>query len=338
VKILILKPSSLGDIVQAVLVLRSLKRHLPASEIYWWIESSLAPLLEGDPDLTGIVRFERRRWAAPKHWGELARTIFWARRQGFDWVIDLQGLARSAVFGWLVNGKWTVGLDDSREGARGFYDSIVRRSSFHTHAVDWYLGVLPLLGVPFVGECEWLPRRHGVADLIYKKWPIADHRWLIIQPGARWNNKRWPAEYFADLVRQVSARFPELQFAILGGSEDRPLGEFISRAAPKKSLDLTGVLSLPEMVEWIRSCELMISNDTGPMHVAAALGKPVVALFGPTEPRRTGPYGQIKNVLQLDLPCVPCLKSTCNHQPALECLRSLNPSTVLAAVTRRLAV
>jgi len=336
-RILILKPSSLGDIVQALPVLRSLKHHLPASEIYWWVESKLAPLLEGDPDLAGIIRFERHRWAAPKQWSELARTVSWARQQAFDWVIDLQGLARSAIFGWLANGKWTVGLDDSREGARGFYDTVVRRSSFYAHAVDWYLGVLPLLGVPFKPDFEWLPRRHGVADAIHKRWPIADHRWLILQPGARWLNKRWPAESFADLLQQLSVTYPGVQFAILGGNQDRDLGQLLSAAAPKRCLDLTGKLSLPEMVEWIRACDMMLSNDTGPMHVAAALGKPVIALFGPTEPRRTWPYGQLEHVVQLKLPCVPCLKSKCHHNPALECLRALSPSTVLGAMGNHLS-
>jgi lipopolysaccharide heptosyltransferase I len=335
-KILILKPSSLGDIIQALPVLRSLKRHLPNSEIYWWIESSLAPLLEGDRDLAGIVRFERQRWAAPKHWAELGRTLMWTRRHAFDWVIDLQGLARSAVFGWLANAKWTVGLDDAREGARGFYDSVARRELFHTHAVDRYLGVLPLLGVPFAPNLEWLPRRHAIADIIYKKWPIADSRWLILQPGARWLNKRWPAEFFGELLKQLSEHYPELQFAILGGVQDRALGETIARVAPKRCLDLTGALSLLEMVEWIRICELMVSNDTGPMHVAAALGKPVIALFGPTEPRRTGPYAQLKNVLQLNIPCVPCLKSRCHYSPALACLRDLTPSAVFGAVADHL--
>jgi heptosyltransferase I len=128
-KILILKPSSLGDVVQALPVLRLLKRHLPASEIYWWIESSLAPLLAGDPDLAGIIRFDRRHWDAPRNWVRLGRDLQWLRRQSFDWVIDLQSLLRSGAFAWLANGQLTVGLDEPREGARGFYDLIARRPS-----------------------------------------------------------------------------------------------------------------------------------------------------------------------------------------------------------------
>ena len=337
-KILILKPSSLGDVVQALPVLRLLKRHLPASQIHWWIESKLAPLLEGDPDLSGIIRFERKRWAAPQHWGELVSSVRWVRHQQFDWVIDLQCLARSGAFAWLANGGLMVGLDEPREGARAYYDLIARRPSFHTHAVDWYLRVLPLLGVPVHFDFEWLPARPSVAAGLRQKWPAADQLpWVLIQPGARWLNKRWPVESFAALVRQMVEAYPGFGFAVLGGDEDRTLGAAVSQAASKRCLDLTGQLSLPEMVEWIRLCRLMVTNDTGPMHVAAALGRPVVGLFGPTEPRRTGPYGQLQNVLQLDLPCVPCLKSRCRYFKPLECLRALPPATVFSAVDRLLS-
>ncbi|HVV73528.1 MAG TPA: lipopolysaccharide heptosyltransferase II [Verrucomicrobiae bacterium] len=336
-KILILKPSSLGDVVQALPVLRLLKRHLPHSEIYWWIESKLAPLLQGDPDLADIILFERDRWAAPQNWGELASSIRRVRHQHFDWVIDLQCLARSGAFAWLANGKLMVGLDEPREGARGFYDLVARRASFHTHAVDWYLGVLPLLNIPIHQDFQWLPVRPDVAARVHKRWPaLSDFPWLVFQPGARWTNKRWPKETFAELVRRTADAYPEMRIAILGGAEDRPLGATIQKAAPKYCLDLTGELSLVEMVEWIRSSRLMVTNDTGPMHVAAALGRPVVAVFGPTEPRRTGPYGQIANVLQSDLPCVPCLKSRCHYSKPFACLRQLGPDIVFESMDRRL--
>lgn len=344
-KILILKPSSLGDVVQAVPVLRFLKRYLPDSQIYWWLESNLVPLLEQDRDLSGVLPFHRQRWAAPRHWGELWQSIRWMREKEFDWVIDLQSLARSGAFSWLANGKLTIGLDEPREGARGFYDLIVPRPSFHTHAVDWYLGVLPLLGVPgpdqkglgpvFNSAFEWLPEQPEVTANIRKKWPIGDERWMILQPGARWSNKRWPAESFAELVSLLGVVFPQFRFAILGSPADRPHAETIIRATPQRCLDLTGQTSLPEMVEWIRLSELIVTNDTGPMHVAAALNKPVVALFGPTEPRRTGPYGQLDHVLQLDLSCVPCLSQRCRYPKPMECLRAISPAAVLRAIQER---
>jgi lipopolysaccharide heptosyltransferase I len=336
-KILILKPSSLGDVVQALPVLRLLKLHWPDSEIFWWIDSALAPLLEEDPDLAGIVRFERRRWTIPANWPEIWHSVQWMRRQSFDLVIDLQCLLRSGVFAWLANGKFLVGLDEPREGARGFYDLAVRRASFHTHAADWYLAVLPALNVPMHWNFEWLPERPAISAEVKRKWDTASARWIVIQPGARWLNKRWPVEKYAELVRQLAAARPDVRFAILGSGDDREAGAAIAQADPRRCLDLTGKISLPEMVEWIRLSELMISNDTGPMHVAAALGKPVLAIFGPTEPRRTGPYRQLQNVVRIDLPCAPCLKPHCTYSKPMECLRAISPEIVFSRATRLLA-
>ena len=335
-KILLLKPSSLGDVIQALPVLRLLKRHLPAAEIFWWIDSNLAPLLEGDPDLAGVVRFERRRWAAPRHWPEMLRSIRWMRAQKFDWVIDLQCLARSGAFAWLANGQFLIGLDEVREGARGFYDVAVRRASFHTHAVDWYLAVLPRLGVPVHKNFQWLPERPEVAAAVKRKWRTDGARWIALQPGARWPDKRWPAEHFAELARRLAADYSDARFAVLGVAGDKPLGEIISRSAPGRCLNLCGQTSLPEMVEWLRLCDLMITDDTGPMHAAAALGKPLVALFGPTEPRRTGPYGHLESALRIDLPCSPCMKAHCVYEKPNECLKAISPAMVFERVQKQL--
>jgi lipopolysaccharide heptosyltransferase I len=337
VRIFLLKPSSLGDVVQALPVLRLLKLHHPASEIYWWVDANLAPLLEGDPDLAAIIPFPRQRWKSPWHWDEAWSSLRAIRGHRFDWVIDLQSLLRSGAMAWLANGALTVGLDDAREGARGFYDVIVPRPSWHTHAVDWYLGALPPLGVPVHWNFTWLPRRDGVARTVREKWSIGSGRWVALQPGARWANKRWPVESFAELARTLAKEFAEVRFVLLGGDADRELGERIAQAAPGQCLDLTGRTTLPEMIECIRGCDLMVTNDTGPMHIAAALGKPVVALFGPTEPRRTGPYGQLDRVLQHRLPCVPCLKDSCSYHPPLECLRTLTPERVAERVRQILA-
>lgn len=335
-KILILKPSSLGDVVQALPVLRLLKLRFPQAEIYWWLEGGLTSLLEGDPDLAGIIRFERARWKSPRHWGEAFASLRELRAHRFDWIIDLQSLLRSGAAAWLANGGFTVGLDDAREGARGFYDLIVPRASYATHAVDWYLAVLRALEVPVHGNFQWLPRRDSIAAVVEEKWQPEATRWIALQPGARWDNKRWPAESFAEFVRRCTRAFPDVRFAIIGGAADRELGHEIAQAAPERCLDLTGRTSLAEMVEWLRRCEVLVTNDTGPMHVAAALGRPVVALLGPTDPRRTGPYGQLQNVIQLPLPCVPCMKPTCHYEKPLECLRGIAPELIFARVEKLL--
>lgn len=334
-KILILKPSSLGDVIQALPVLRLLKTHFRDAQIFWWLDSALRPLLEGDPDLAGIVPFERKRWAAPIRWPEMLRSILWMRRQHFDLVIDLQSLARSAAFAWLARGQFLIGLEDAREGARGYYDLAVPRKSFHTHAVDWYLSVLPPLGVPVHDDFTWLPRRPEVAAAVKSKWKTENKKWFVLHPGARWENKRWPVEKFTETVRLLSPKFPGIHFTVLGAAVDRSLGETICRAAPDRCLNLCGETSLLEMIEWIRLADLMITNDTGPMHVAAALDKPLVAIFGPTEPRRTGPYGQMNSVLRMDLPCSPCLKSHCTWHNPIECLTSISSEQVLLAAQNK---
>ncbi|MEO6036741.1 MAG: lipopolysaccharide heptosyltransferase II [Verrucomicrobiota bacterium] len=335
-KILILKPSSLGDVIQALPVLRLLKLHYPKSEIYWWLDSRLLPLLEDDPDLHGIFSFHRRRWSSPFYWNEMLRSIFEMRRKNFDLVIDLQGLARSGAFAWLANGESTVGVADSREGALGFYDHAVPRPSAVTHAVDWYLAVVKSLGVPIHHHFTWLPPRSKVQDRIET---IANKaaRWIAINPGARWLNKRWPVEYFSELVNRLALEDPEARFVILGGMEDKEAAQTISQTDPERCLNLAGKTSLPEMVEWIRRSDFIVTNDTGPMHVAAALDKPVVALFGPTDPRRTGPYRQIEQSLRIPLPCSPCMKNFCSYEKPMECLRAMTPVFVNQEIKKRFA-
>ena len=342
-KILILKPSSLGDVIHALPVLRLLKLHYPASEVCWWLESGLVPLLGDDPEVARVFPFRRDRWAAPGHWREIALVVQAMRRERFDVAIDLQGLARSAAFTWFANADLSLGLDQgrtgSREGARLAYDLVAPIPPADHHAVDRYLSVLPLLGVPVHDRFQWLPERPAVAARVRERWMPAAGRWVALLPGARWDNKRWPVDHFRELARRILALAPDLNVSILGGNSDRPLGAEIATVDPARCRDLTGRTSLPEMIEWIRLQELVVTNDTGPMHVAAALRKPVIALFGPTQPDRTGPYGQRQNVLQAThLSCVPCLTGRCHNAEPLACLRAFTPERIGAAVAGRLGI
>ena len=333
-KILILKPSSLGDVVHAMPVLRLLKLEFPESEIHWWLEDRLRPLLVGDPDLAAVAPFERRQWRSAQGWWRTVRVGWGLRRQRFDWVIDLQALARSAWFAWLANGALTVGLDSGREGARGLYDRVVARPHPDAHAVEWNLAVLHALGVPTDRSFEWLPHWPDAAAAIRQRQANDNVRWIMLCPGARWENKRWPTANFAALIKHLLAADAGLNIGVLGGREDQPLGRVLATENPGRCLDLTGQTSLPELVEWLRLGELLVNNDTGPMHIAAALGKPVVALFGPTHAGRTGPWQAPGEVLQADLPCVPCRKRTCANPIDRECLHVLSPERVAAAVGR----
>jgi len=341
VKILILKPSSLGDVIHALPVLRLLKQHWPKAEIYWWLDVNLVPLLQDDPDLTGIFAFRRKRWATFHHWPEIAFSIRSMRRKHFDIAIDLQGLARSSMFAWLADPGLIVGLDNPREGiregARALYDLKPPQAPPDSHAVDRYLSVLPALGVPVHWNFQWLPSRPAIAAEVRRKWNADGAQWIAVLPGARWDNKRWPAAKFRELIQSIRGVAP-VRFVILGAADERALGESVAAADPKACLNLTGQTSLWEMIEWVRLSRLVVTNDTGPMHIAAALRRPVVAVFGPTKPRNTGPYGQLDHVVQRrDLPCVPCLKSRCRYHDPVACLTGLGAETMFDRVKKELA-
>ena len=335
-KVLILKPSSLGDVVQALPLLRLIKKRVPKAEVSWWISSDLVSLFDGDPDLTRVIPFSRRAWGSPRHWGEVVRTVRDVRRERYDWVLDLQGLARSAAFTWFANGGVSVGLDDRREGASLVYDVAVSRPSPESHAVEWYLEALDAMGVPRSWDFDWLPARTELADEVQARLNGAGGPLVTLCPGARWTTKRWPIERFDTLMSGISNRHANARFAIIGGRGDREMGEALTRSDPDRRIDLTGRTSLLGMVEWIRRSRMLITNDTGPMHVGAALRMPVVGLFGPTDPRQTGPFGQIDRAIRPEsLDCAPCRKSTCRRHDFMECLTSLSPERVLDQVLER---
>ena len=341
-KILIIKPSSLGDVIHALPVLRLLKAHFPHSQIYWWIAADFAPLLQDDPDLSGVILFERKRWSYPWHWPEMLRAIQQLRAHRFDWVVDLQGLSRSAWFAWLANGDNVVGLDNpregNREGAQMFYNILAPRSPNGTPAPERYLSVLSVLGAPVHWNFEWLPSRPVESATVRAQAASLPGRIIALVPGARWDNKRWPVEYFAKTIQKLAGEDASLNFVIIGAKSDRSLAETIIRAHPEHCRDLTGRTTLLEMIEWLRLADLVITNDTGPMHVAAALGRPLLALFGPSDPFATGPHRQLDNVLRArHLPCVPCMKSTCAYQDPLACLRGITPTEVLQVALQLLA-
>jgi len=317
-------------VIHAIPVLRNLKLAYPSAEIYWWVSAELSSLLENDPDLTGLFLFHRKKSESPFFWPSLAKELRRMRRMGFTHVIDLQSLARSGITAWLANGEVTIGLDDSREGASTFYDVRIPRPSERTHAVDWYLQVLPYFNLKPHFRFEWLPKRAEVRANIFEAGVREDR--IILNPGARWANKRWPAENFRELIEILSKRYPETQLVLLGGKSDYATAAAIL-IGNGSTLDLTGRTNLWEMIEIIRGAKLMVTNDTGPMHIGAALGTPLVPIFGPTEPARTGPYGQVERSLQGKLSCIPCMKSYCTYSVPLECMNMIRPERVASVVS-----
>lgn len=341
-RILIIKPSSLGDVVHALPFLRALRRHLPDHHLAWLAEEETAGLLEGHPDLDEVLVSGRRRWARQPFWAGTAREVWrFARRLRagrYDLVIDLQGLLKSAALTLLSGAPVRVGLSTGREGSRWALTHVVP-ATLEVHAVERYLAVAEALGVPpgpreFVlpaGQTEEAWVDEGLAG-----WgrPL-----VVLHAAARWSSKRWEPERFA---RVADALATGLGATILltGGASDGPLARAIASRMRAVPVDLTGRTDLRHLVALLRRADLMVTVDSGPMHIAAALGTPLIALFGPTDPRQTGPYvpregeggrGGRPVVLQHPVPCGPCLRRTCPLPEERLCMRLLEADEVVEA-------
>jgi lipopolysaccharide heptosyltransferase I len=330
VKVLILKPSSLGDIIHALPVLRLIKQQRPHWKVHWWIAEHFAPILEMDRDVAALHHFHRNGWGTIGGLWRGLRQLHQLRKEHFDVVIDLQGLARSALFSWVANGSYTIGLHQHREGAAAFYDVAIERPTLQTHAVDWCQKVLPALGLKSECKFEWIPSKPWIAKKIAGQGYLSSKRWIALCPGARWPSKQWPLESFSRLMEEFNGD-PQVHFVVVGGANDKSAGNQLG--VHKRCLDLTGQTTLPELVEWLRKCDVLVTNDTGPMHIAAAVGTSTVSLFGPTDPHRTGPYQARKNVLhRTNLDCVPCFQRYCTRAVDRECLQEISPVQVFQAI------
>ena len=330
-RILIIKPSALGDVVHALPVLNLLRRRWPGSHIAWVVGGAFASLLEGHPQLDEVIRFERRRfgrgWRDPGAAVGLFQFMRNLRRGGFDLVLDLQGLLRSGWMTMRTRAPMRVGFADARELAHLFYTHRVAVHSQDRHAVDRYLKLCESIGcgrspVEFTFHVTDEDRQH-VTDLLGDERPYA-----VLLPGTNWPTKRWPVDYFAELVSPLRRQFG-LEAVIAGGPDVAEIASQIPRA-----INLIGKTSnLRQLVALLERADLVIANDSGPMHIAAALNRPLVTMFGPTNPLRTGPYGRLDSVVRLDIACSPCYSRRCSHQ---SCLRWLHAEHVLAVAEQQL--
>jgi lipopolysaccharide heptosyltransferase I len=325
--VLIIKPSAVGDIVHALPVLPRLRRLWPDARISWMVTPACAGLVQNHPLIDDVILFQRNRlgrgWYNPFALLDLADLVHEIRRRHFDLVIDLQGLFRSASVALASGAPRRVGFANAREGAPLFYTDLVHSSMERDHAVERYLKVAAALGCddgiiefPFAVDDE---DRRFIGELI-----PAGTRYAVLAPGTNWKTKRWPIERFAALVEPLRRRFG-LESVTAGTNGDR---ELTSRIPAR--FDLTGKTTLRQAVALLERADLVIANDTGPMHMAAALGRPLVTPYGPTGVRRTGPFGRFDSVVRLDLPCSPCFSRTCSHHSCMEWLQ-IEPLLSLAA-------
>ena len=331
-RILLVKLSSFGDVLHALPTLEALRTAFPAAHITWLVEAQFAPLLVGHPALDEVWPVPRVRPGRQAGKDELLQLLRLARRvraATFDLVIDLQGLLKSAMWVALAKGKRKVGYDRTRELS---YLALTERLAPYdpeAHAVWRYLNVARRLGAPPAP-----PRfRLGLTPVLPEALFPLDRPIVALHPGARWATKLWPAAYWAEVADWL-IREKNLAVAITGSAGDRELAALICAQMREKAWNLAGRTGLPELAGIMQQARLALTADTGPMHLAAALGTKVVAVFGPTAPGRTGPFGEGHRVVRLGLPCSPCFRRRC---PEPKCLLDLTPDAVRAACEKILS-
>jgi lipopolysaccharide heptosyltransferase II len=334
-RILIIKPSSLGDIVLALPALAALRDRFPRAHIAWLVKKQWAGLLERVEGLDAV-------WPVDGGPGGWLSVIPRLRAERFDVVLDLQGLFRSGLLAWLTGCTTRIGFVDGREGSTLFYTQTVPVRIPDMHAVDRYLRAAAALGAAADKGAEFRFRlasedRDAVDRLLSARGLPAGAAWIAVSSAARWPTKRWPPASFAAVLDRLQQEGLG-RVVLIGGAEERHEAQGLKRLMRTEPVDLTGETTLQLLPALLRSASLLLTNDSGPMHIAAAVGTSVVALFGPTSPALTGPYGTEHRALTSPVPCSPCFSRRCRNPVQLECLRNLSPEYVLEAVRGQLAL
>ena len=296
--ILLIKPSSLGDIVVALPALSALRKSFPDAKISWFIRPEFAPLLKNHPHLTETILFDRKflgqAWFNPRALAALLSLIWRLNRSKFDVVIDLQGLFRTASLSWLSGCKKRLGMADAGEFAHIFYTHKVAQDKDCIHLVDYYLKIVREAGASKTDVQFLLPTDPVAVDSVHrllKTKGIEPNKYAVFVPTSAHSDKCWPIERFAALADKISSQF-HLSIIATGAASEKDAVERLKNLASVPIANFAGATSLNELVALLKAARLVVSNDTGPGHIAAALGVPVVLLFGRSNPARVAPYGR----------------------------------------------
>ena len=365
-RILLIKPSAVGDVVHALPVLEKLRRRYPRARIDWLLTPENAALVRGHPAISNIPLFARREFAqngrrlsAAASMVQLIKDI---RAVRYELVIDLHGQLRSGLFTMISEAPVRIGFDrpirrtastfqgrqlgniptrgwaGAREGSWLAYNYRIPIPTLEVHAVDRYLWVGNLLGFdndPPVFNLPASPEAEARISSHLAAHAARGRQIAILVPGTMWETKHWTPEGFSGVARRLAENgFIPI---FIGAKGEQALNRSIQEQAPG-STDFTGQTSLADVVALIRRAAVVVTNDSGLMHIGAALGKPTVSIFGPTNPVQVGPYGQPGSVVRLALPCSPCnyrRLAQCPNDHA--CMRDLTVDMVMERIRELLS-
>jgi lipopolysaccharide heptosyltransferase I len=336
-KILIIKLRAIGDVVLSTIVIDNLRRSFPAATIDFLTEAACQEVVLGHPQLDDVIVLDRKSIARLSPWGQLRANCDFLRRiraARYDLVFDFFGNPRSALLTWYSGAAWRVGYNyRMRQKA---YNVVVPSRASEVHEAEWHLDALDRLGIP-------TPSRHlafsvsaaaeGTADSFWREAGLHDQLVMALNFSGGWAAKRWPIERFASLAGKLVERYGARIIAIWGPGEETEAHRLAESATvPVTLIPKTG---LKELAAILARVDLMITTDSGPMHIAAAMATPCVALFGPTDYRLQGPYGRNHQiVVKQGLACLGCNRIACDH---ISCMNGLMVEDVLAAVERAMA-
>jgi lipopolysaccharide heptosyltransferase I len=343
VNILIVKLGSIGDIVHTLPALAALRQRFPGARIDWLVESRSRDILLGNPQVDNLLEVDtlswRRRLGHFDTWKNIVRSLRALRGCRYDVILDFQGLLKSAVCSFLARGSRRIGFDRGhlRESlARFFTTERLAPGGDHRHVIDRNLYLLTSLGIETRDRSFSIvvpEEMEALAETTLQSWQLADY--VALNPGGGWETKRWPPERFGLLATDIRKE-TGLQSLVLWGPGEKEIAESVVREAAGAAR-LAPPTELRQMIPYLRRARLFVGGDTGPLHIASALGVPVVGIYGPTDPERNGPAGAADRVVVHSVPCGPCYKRRC---PGFDqvCLRSMEEQAVLDAVRLRLAV
>jgi heptosyltransferase-1 len=312
-RILVVRLGAMGDVIHALPAVTTLKRNFPKSRITWVIDPKWMPLIENNPFVDDVVAFDRRRWSS-------IRSLWrYLRRSRFDLAVDFQGLVKSALIVAASGARRRIGFSRNqlREPAAAlFYRQAVNTSA--AHVVDKNLELAKTAGATLV--CREFPLPGGSAEGELPAGPF-----VLACPLAGWNSKQWPLEYYSQVAQAL--RDDGLVLVVNGPPGARDILASIGGAH-------VHVSGIPGLIDATRRSAGIIGVDSGPLHLAAALAKPGVAIFGPTDPVRNGPYGPAVTVIR-DTGAA----TTYKREPAISSsMRAVGPEAVLSALRIRLAL
>jgi lipopolysaccharide heptosyltransferase I len=341
VNILIVKTSAIGDVIHTLPALNALRRKFPEARIDWLVEEAAADLVIGHKAVDAVLVSRRKAWvrdlkqgrvlAAWRGFSDFVREL---RGTEYDLLLDFQGLLKSGIFVGLSRAKRKVGFGRGMEHAECSYlflNEPIPPVNMDQHAAIRELLLLKTIGIESEEIVFDLPvgeeQREKIGHLLAAEGIDPAKPLVAINPMTTWETKHWRNDRFARVADSLLDKGVAVVFS--GGPQDVQGIEGIRGAMTGKAVNLAGRTTLKELAALYERVNLLITTDTGPMHLAAAAGTPVVALFGPTAPWRTGPFGSGHKILRADIACSPCLKKHCDHEHA--CMARITVDQVVQA-------